>query len=497
MEATKRLIKHHKYLLFVVLAAVLVLGFNSLNYPYFEGDEGIYMSRALNFYKTQTFTEGTYWYDHPPLGWIVLSIPLLFQYFDSVLISGRLFIILIAVINSVFIYGLTYYLTSSRVFGVLSALLFILSPLEIYFGRRILLDNIMIFWVLASLVTYYYLKNRWLALILSAVFFAFSILTKENAILYVIPIVILLYYVPKEDDKTVPKRILVWLAILSVIVAIYPLYAHSRNELLPNNYFQEGGSPSLSSTLIYQANRSKSAVFDFEANPFWDRMKFWSEEDPVMIGFGILSALFNLYIGIRKKYKAFIALPMFVIVQLLFFMRGGVVFEFYILSLIPFCALNIALSMYYGFSFLDGSKYRKEKLAYLILPILSILAITSLMVKNKSPFTSKQTDAQFATINWLKDNQSDSSFVITDSFALPDLRNSNINARSQYDAEYNPNFRDAVTNKELKVKFIVETPQYQWDKRLTFVKGLLENSTVLHEFTSDSWNVKIHQVNEP
>ena len=76
MKAAFRFIVKHRA--FFILATLLVYatylhGTNMFNFPYYESDEGTYTSQAWAVVTEGTLAPYTYWYDHPPLGWLVIA----------------------------------------------------------------------------------------------------------------------------------------------------------------------------------------------------------------------------------------------------------------------------------------------------------------------------------------------------------------------------------------------------------------------------------------
>src|SRR5690348_17178439 len=93
----------------VLIIAIVPHAYNMFHYPYYEADEGTYMSQAWT-----TFTQGklapyTYWYDHAPFGWIMIgSWSLLttgFNAFGFSINSGRMFMLVMHVLSSLLILG--------------------------------------------------------------------------------------------------------------------------------------------------------------------------------------------------------------------------------------------------------------------------------------------------------------------------------------------------------------------------------------------------------
>ncbi|MGW2857868.1 glycosyltransferase, partial [Streptomyces sp. NPDC001215] len=59
----------------LLLAAVLtVQGWNIADYPTLSDDEGTYLAQAWAVQNGHGLAHYTYWYDHPPLGWIQIAL---------------------------------------------------------------------------------------------------------------------------------------------------------------------------------------------------------------------------------------------------------------------------------------------------------------------------------------------------------------------------------------------------------------------------------------
>lgn len=173
-------------LLAVLTTAALAHAYNMFHFPYYENDEGAYMAQAWSLIKEGKLAPYTYWYDHAPAGWILIALWTIvtggFFTFGFSVNSGRVLMLILHILSAAFLYIATKQLTNCKYAGLLSVLIFSLTPLGIYFQRRVLLDNIMTFWLLLSLVLIMRNNYKLRYSIISAVTFGISILTKENAI---------------------------------------------------------------------------------------------------------------------------------------------------------------------------------------------------------------------------------------------------------------------------------------------------------------------------
>src|SRR3989344_6586487 len=68
----------NKGLIIIIVILLIVSIFphaiNMFHFPYYENDEGTYMSQAWSLLKFGKLAPYTYWYDHAPLGWVFIAI---------------------------------------------------------------------------------------------------------------------------------------------------------------------------------------------------------------------------------------------------------------------------------------------------------------------------------------------------------------------------------------------------------------------------------------
>ena len=106
-------------------------------YPRFYEDEGIYVSQAWAVDNLHELAPYAYWYDHPPLGWILLAVwAKLVPTFGASLYSiaaARTFILAILITSAGLLYLVARRLGLRRVFAAFAVLLFGLSPLVVHF----------------------------------------------------------------------------------------------------------------------------------------------------------------------------------------------------------------------------------------------------------------------------------------------------------------------------------------------------------------------------
>src|ERR1700722_5795925 len=121
-----------------------------------DDDEGTYVAQAWAIIYQHTLTHYSYWYDHPPLGWIqIAAFAWVTDGFDRVadaVYVGREFMWCLTLVGCVLVYALCRRLGLRQATSAVAVLLFGLSPIAQYFHRMVWLDNIETVWVPAALV---------------------------------------------------------------------------------------------------------------------------------------------------------------------------------------------------------------------------------------------------------------------------------------------------------------------------------------------------------
>jgi hypothetical protein len=157
-----------------------------------DDDEGTYVAQAWAVIYQHTLTHYSYWYDHPPLGWIQIAafawITDGFNRVAAAVYVGREFMWCLTLVGCVLVYVLCRRLRLRRVTSTVAVLLFGLSPIAQYFHRMVSLDNIETIWVLAALVAATSTRRGWGPALRTGICTAIAVLSKETAI-FLIPII--------------------------------------------------------------------------------------------------------------------------------------------------------------------------------------------------------------------------------------------------------------------------------------------------------------------
>ncbi|HUQ16839.1 MAG TPA: glycosyltransferase family 39 protein, partial [Candidatus Saccharimonadales bacterium] len=338
------------WLLSVSLAvAALAHGVNMGGYPAFSlaDDEGIYVGQALAVLNGQGLAPYTYTYDHAPGGWVQLALWYLGTggpgTFGTPIDSGRVLMLLVHLGSAALLFAVARRLGASRVAGAVAVLLFSLSPIAVFFQRMVLLDNFMVFWLLVSLLLLLRPSSR-AGTIGAGVAFGIALLSKETALI-ALPV-----YGALLIRRAGWRQAVLWAAAVTITCLPYPLYALARGELWPVRdpylpYVVANDAlarPSLLGTLIWQLTRYGGGFWNIENHFFWYLRHDWLWRDATLLAVGTAAMLANLLRGLRGDRRLIVAAACG-LVTIAYLARGGVVFGFYVVLLVPFLALNAAL----------------------------------------------------------------------------------------------------------------------------------------------------------
>lgn len=481
----------NKYLkIFIVFTIVLLVStvphfINMFHYPYYENDEGTYMSQAWSLLKTGELAPYTYWYDHAPAGWFLIALWVKltggFFTFGTSVNSGRVLMLVIHILSSFLLFYIAKKLSKSNVAGIIAVTLFSLSPLGIYFQRRVLLDNIMIFWVLLSLALLLRRGNELKTVIFSAISFGIAVLTKENAVFFIPAFLYLIYTGATKYQKEF--FVWKWLAISFLVISIYFLYAILKGEFFPVGFMGDTTDRvSLITTLKNQYSRGTAYAFWDTRSDIYRNFIGWSQRDPFILVAGTAATMINLLLSIKRKEFRLSALLS--VLFMIFLARGKLVLDFYIVPMIPIFALNIGVLL--------GQIIKKLSLS--IMPLkaaLLLLFITiAVLLQNSSKlpvYAKDETSSQSKAIEWIKNNlNEDDKFIIDDSIFV-DLHEERFpgdkkfpHADWSWKAEEDPEVYDAKLKGDwTNIQYLIlshEILKQIKDSEFKFIKKALDNS---------------------
>ena len=297
-------------------------------------DEGTYVAQAWAIRALGQLAQYTYWYDHPPLGWMVLGLWTNFTgalgRAPSAVAAGREFMLVVQLVNCALLFALARRLGLRRAFAALAVALFAFSPLALTLHRMVLLDNIAVAWILAAFLLAATPRRSLWAYAAAGGCFAAAVLTKETSLLLLPAVLVGIWY--SSHRLTRGFCIALFAVTLGVIGSVYILYATLKGELVPG-----AGHVSLWEGVSFQlfSREGSGSVFDPSSDAHGLVMSWW-RQDPWLIGLGTLLTVPALAIG-RLRGVALAAL-----IQLLMLLRHGYLPFPYVICFLPFAAVIVA-----------------------------------------------------------------------------------------------------------------------------------------------------------
>jgi len=298
-------------------------------------DEGTYMDRA---WAVQTGLGAhhspapyTYWYDHPPFGWMQLALwtwlTHTFRAGVNVVDSGRIAMVGFVVVAAALVYLLARRVGAPRWTGWLAALLFGLSPLSLDVARMVMLDTIGLPWIVAAFALALSPGRRFSAYIGSGLCFAGAVLSKETYLLLLPALVVTTWlHVPRPNRRLCLAALLGTAALFG---SFYLLYAILKGELFPGP-----GHVSLIGAIEWQLfQRGGSGSVFNPHSAAYGRISGWVGVDPWLLGLGLCLSPIGLAVrrlrGITLAYLTFVVEPL----------RGGYLPATFVTGALPFAAL--------------------------------------------------------------------------------------------------------------------------------------------------------------
>jgi hypothetical protein len=498
-------LKTHKldlWLISVVLViAATVSAVNMTGYPQRFEDEGTYVSQAWAIVERGTLTHYTYWYDHPPAGWIqmagyISSTNALHRY-SSAITAGREFMLVLHLITILLLFILARRLGIGSLAAGLGTLAYALSPLTVEFSRYVLLDNIGLPWLLAAFILALSPRHHLKTAIGSAICMAIAILSKETLITLLPVLVFALWY---YGDKRNRRYLMAAFGVVfSMILGTYILYATLKNELFPGP-----GHVSLLGTLYWQlaGRQGSGSIFD-PHSATRGLISYWLHIDYWLMLAGTIALPIAFYF--RKLRVAALGL----LVGLVFLLRSGYLPFPYVVALLPFAALTFAGALHYGViaplqkKFGTTSNRRLAKILLVDLLIGIVLFVTPTWYSKLHAFMSVDQDASSRqAVTWVAShiNHHDNRLVV-ESGLWTDLKDKGF-AQSDdvwlYKTETDPAVVKSIGGWQGINYVILNGPTIgaaNFDNSFPTVSQAIKHAKLIAQFGTDNQKILIFKVN--
>ncbi|GAB7104078.1 hypothetical protein JCM4814A_23920 [Streptomyces phaeofaciens JCM 4814] len=326
----------------VLLVAILVVqGWNIADYPTLSDDEGTYLAQAWAVQEGRGLAHYTYWYDHPPFGWIQLAlltwIPKLISPDSMTVGTMRAAMLVVSAVSAVLLYVLGRRLSLPRWAAGLGMALFGLSPLSVVLQREIFLDNLAVMWTLLAFTLAASPSRHLWHHFGAGIAAATAVLTKET-MLFVLPAVLVTMW--RHSHRDTRKFALTGAVTACTLIGFsYPLFALLKGELFPGS-----GHVSLWDGIKYQMTRPGSGFILDAGSGSHGVLRSWLYYDRVLIVGGLAGALLLLLTWRWSVTARALAGPSLAVAILgVVAMRpSGYLPAMYVIQALPFLALVLA-----------------------------------------------------------------------------------------------------------------------------------------------------------
>jgi hypothetical protein len=326
----------------VLLVAIMVVqGWNISDYPTLSDDEGTYLAQAWAVQEGRGLAHYTYWYDHPPLGWIQLAaltwIPATLSPESMTVGSMRATMLVISGISAILVYVLGRRLSLPRWAAGLGMVFFGLSPLSVVLQREIFLDNLAVMWTLLAFTLAASPSRHLWHHFGAGIAAATAVLTKET-MLVILPALLVTMW--RHSHRDTRKFALTGAITACTLIGFsYPLFALLKGELLPGS-----GHVSLWDGVKYQMTRPGSGFILDQGSGSYGVLQSWLYYDRILPLGGLAGALLLLATwrwSVTARALAGPALTVAILAALAL-RPNGYLPAMYVIQALPFLALVVA-----------------------------------------------------------------------------------------------------------------------------------------------------------
>ena len=412
VRLSKRAVRDLIWLLPVLIGSAVLHAWNMLRSPMPFDDEGTYVSQAWALATHGELSHYTYWYDHPPLGWMLLAAwnqPFRLFGIDE-WVAGRIAMLVVHVMSCVLLYALARRLSAPRWAAVIAPVLFSTSPVMMDWGRLVLLDNIATPFLLGAWLLALDRRQRLSRFAVSAILLACAVLTKETTLLFAPAIFWSLLQSARSHRRYVVP---IYLWLVTGMGLAYILFALMKNEL-----FDGPGHLSLEWALRWQlvSRESSGSIFDPTSDVAL-KVASWLETDGIVLLAGVVAALLIVRWSRLRPLSLLLAVLWAVVV------RGGYLPGPYPVGLIWPSALAVALCSARLLALLRKLRVGRAVRAGLIVVLAPAVAGTAgLAVTKSQKYLVEDKVSQYRQAKeWLLANTTADDITIVDNSLWFDL----------------------------------------------------------------------------
>ncbi|GGZ86948.1 hypothetical protein GCM10010329_03550 [Streptomyces spiroverticillatus] len=385
-------------LLFLVVA---VRAWNIGNYPFPNDDEGTYLAQAWAVQHGE-LAHYTYWYDHPPFGWIQLAglswLPAWLLPDLPTFVHGRIAMLPVVAAGAALVFVVGRRIGLGRPAAAVALLLYGFSPLAVTLHRQIYLDNFAVVWALAAFALALSPRRHLWHHVAAGSAFALAVLSKET-IAVLLPVLLVALW-QGSHRRTRTFSFAGFGSGLVLTGLFYPLYALLKGELLPG-----AGHVSLLGTLKFQLGGREGSGSVFTDGTDAHRLVLdWFARDPYLLVGGCAAAV--LALAVRRLRPVALAVVVLVAVGL---RPGGYLPQMYVAQLLPFLALALTGLGHAAIGRLPA-RHRKAARLRLVRPLAGTALFAAVVVaiaphwyaKDRTTVLGDDNGVYYAASAWLR-----------------------------------------------------------------------------------------------
>jgi hypothetical protein len=317
-----------------------------------------------------TLAPYTYWYDHPPVGWLQLAaltwLPGLLLGGGAELVAGRAVMVGYVVVSALLLLMLARRVGMTRGWAMATMLVWALNPLTLFWGRQVLLDNVAMPWLLGAFVLALN-RRRHLGLhMLAGLAFGIAVLTKET-VLVLAPAILLAVW-QSASPRTRPFALVGFSVLTALTGAMYLTFAAIRSELLPS---EDRVSVWAAVEFQLSSREGSGSVLDpsGEDGGAYGTVMSWLDQDPYLLLLGIAVALPALLVRRLRPVALAVVLATAVALR-----PGGYLPAMYVIALLPFCALVLV-----GLLDVLWQRMRRDRTGWALVPSYLLVVTVALV----------------------------------------------------------------------------------------------------------------------
>jgi 4-amino-4-deoxy-L-arabinose transferase-like glycosyltransferase len=493
----------------LTLSVLALMAWNIDGFPGASDDEGTYLSQAFAVRHGLGLAHYTYWYDHPPFGWIQLAllswVPTLADPTTLAVGAGRIAMLPVAGAALLLLYVVCRRLGLARWAAALALLAYGLSPLSVTMMRQIYLDSFAVMWILAALALALSPRRHLWHYVGAGVATGLAVLSKET-IAIVLPAVLIAVWQSTRRTGIRPWAVSGFVSGLVLVGAFYPLYAALKGELLPGD-----GHVSLIGALQFQLHERGGSGSAFTPGSNSNLLVHaWLYYDVVLPVAGVVAAAVALTVS-RLRAPAVGA----ILLLLMAVRPGGYLPAMYIVQALPFFAIVLAGVIEVGLGRLVGRpastrpagagvRHAPVRWAVLTLAVVGAVGIVGprWYDGDRRAVVTEANSGYEAAANWLRTQVRDpaSATVVTDDVLWLDLVEGGFRRERVlwfYKLDLDPAVRAQLPHGWRDVDYVLSTPAIRQDpESLPTVNTLLRNSVTVASFGNGADRIEVRRVNK-